>query len=1283
MAFDFHPIDSVAALIEQLPAAPQQQQSPATDWPASVNDADVRKWLRAVAERDRSGREARLIEDILWEFRDCIAMHATDLGHVSSSSHAIRLKSKDPVYTKQFPIPDEHLNTIKANVRDWLRDALVERARSPYNSPIFCVSKKGTTALRTVLDFRRLNDRSLDDRYTIRTIEDCIRMVGHAKSTVFTVIDLLCGFWQMPLQESSRPLTAFTIPGMGQYQWRMSPMGLRGCPASFQRMIEEGFSGLDYCSLAYIDDLLTHSPDFVAHLQHLRLCFARLRRLGLKINPRKCRFAATEVEYLGHTLTADGIRPGLDKTAAIRDAALPQDQTLVRSFLGLANFFRWYIPLFSKRAAPLFRLTSKHSVWKSGALPPDAAAAFKDLQKALTSRPVLAYPQRHGKLHLFVDAATGSAKEPDVSGMGAALLQDQADGRRRVIAFASRALLPHQKNYSPFLLELQAAVFAIDHFSLLLKGRSFVLWTDHKPLEAVPLAQTKTLNRLQEKLLEYTFETRYIAGNANLADYLSRSAPPSPVAAIIESPDTWRILQEADPECRRLRDAYEGRSDWPTAFPMARFVTIKDGLLGAALPARKGYVNEPGFRLIPPACKRLEIIREAHDSLLAGHGGTFRTEARIKRFFTWPRLAQDVASYVRACDTCQRAQYPNRPTRPPLQLPVPPRPNFRIHVDLYGPVRALDGSKKYVSVITCALTKIVRLKILDNKDAASVAEALIDWISIYMVPSVIVSDLGKEYINHVMAAMWDRLGVRHDKTSGFHPQTNSSAEVYNRQMASYLRRIIIDNELRTNDWQRFILPLMISSNTATHRTTKQSPFLTMFGYDPALPTWADGPLPLQDTVLDKAEPQVLKDLCRTQQLVRENARMNMLNEKRSLPASSQPASAPPLLPGDPIYIRRRGQHSGNNKLEAFWIPGVLVEVKPNHVARVVRLTGKRHRQMIISMDDVKRRILPLPPPPAGASPASCSPARAATPSAARPGALPPPPAGASPASASPARAATPSAAAPTSRPDKHSLARTTAPPRDGLSPAALPFGPQPAPHCTRSTKRLLENASNRSTQIDVVDALQESAEAPNSVALLALTSDALRILQRLSNWGCAHNEQLMSQFSQQTSLPPVPPLAHAAAPAPPLVAPPEPESMEELLLGDNVAADEDTIASSPESEADASGWLTWDDSAEMWTPDSSPQPPATPPSRTPHATPVTRRAAAPPPPPPGRLPDPRGQRYNRGSVLPRFLFPSRFMTGQLVSLRSPPPPAPIRSAHSQPSRGQFPHRARRGSRPPP
>ena len=190
----------------------------------------------------------------------------------SETEHTIDLEDCDLVFRKQFPLTEDKFQLIKANLYEWLKQDVVERAKSPYNAPIFTVKKKEGHGYRIVLDYRGINSKTLKDRYSLKGVEECIAQVGRMDSKVFFVIDLTSAFWQVPLKKEHRQFTAFTIPGVGQFQWRCTPMGLTGAPATFARLIDHLMGGLDNI-ITYIDDVLCHSRTIEEHFAHLEEAF--------------------------------------------------------------------------------------------------------------------------------------------------------------------------------------------------------------------------------------------------------------------------------------------------------------------------------------------------------------------------------------------------------------------------------------------------------------------------------------------------------------------------------------------------------------------------------------------------------------------------------------------------------------------------------------------------------------------------------------------------------------------------------------------------------------------------------------------------------------------------------------------------------------------------------------------------------------------------------------------------------------------------------------------------
>ncbi len=725
-----------------------------------------------------------------------------DLGLSRVWQHTIPLSDPTPVYHKQFPVPMEHVGVIREHIDRWLALGIVEPAHSPYNSPLFCVKKKGS-GFRLCLDYRALNSKSHPTNYSIRTPEDCMSEIGRNGGKHFIALDLTSGFYQMPLHKASRPYTAFTMPPYGQLQWTRGAMGLKGCPGSFARLMDITLQGIPNV-LIYIDDVLIYGQTQSDALATLDRVLQRLANHNLKVNIAKSSFFAERTEYLGHTLTSAGIFPGKDKTAAIVDAQPPASVKQLKSFLGLVNYFRGFIKHFAHQAGKLYKLTRSDSTWKSGPLPPDALRTFLQIKRTIANVVPRRFPFPEGKYHLFTDGSLGDAKEE--GGLGGHLMQEGPDGVMHTIAFASRALKKHEKNYSAFLLELQAAVYAIEYFDHYLKGRTFTLYTDHAPMSALSAVHTKTLHRLHSLLNEYSFEIQHIPGKMNpVADFLSRSHGPAAIAAI--SNDTClHQAQLEDPTLGPiLRSLQRGErvaapQGWARYAPYVRLV---HNYLCVRLPARQGFPEDNRLRAIAPKALQSALLREAHNSALGGHQGIFRTLERIRLAFWWPTMDRDVSAHVQACPSCQVASS-KRAATAPLHQPLPQTrgPNERIHADLFGPIVDADNNQKFILGMSDSFTKVVRLVAIPNKEAKTVAWSFWkDWMTIYGIPKLIVTDQGLEFTAALQQAIFATLQVKHGTTSPYWPKCNMQQERQNKELAKYLRSILHAANKSSMDWE--------------------------------------------------------------------------------------------------------------------------------------------------------------------------------------------------------------------------------------------------------------------------------------------------------------------------------------------------------------------------------------------------------------------------------------------------------------------------------------------------
>jgi transposase InsO family protein len=685
-------------------------------------------------------------------------------GDLPPAKHAVQHHIETegrPVTAKYRRLDPVKLAAAKKEFAALERQGIVRRSNSNWSSPLHMVQKPDGT-WRPCGDFRRLNLQTKPDQYTCPNIGDLTARLAGCK--IFSKLDLKKGYHQVPVKEEDVCKTAIVTP-FGTYEYLRMPFGLRNAGQTFQRLMDSVMDGLPYC-FVYLDDVLVASETVEQHLEHLREVLGRLQHHGLVLNVEKCQFGLAELDYLGHHVSASGIRPMAAKVKAIETFPRPRTVQNLQTFLGMANFYRRFLPAAARTLRPL---TDAVKGGQSTVLEwtEPMQEAFVAVKEGLCKAVELAHPAPAAEVFLAVDASG--------THVGAALHQRVRGQTARPLAFFSAKLEPAQQKYSAFDRELLACYLAIRHFRWMLEGRKFYVLTDHKPLtfalHRVSDAWSARQQRQLSYIAEYTSDLRHVAGADNVvADALSR--PAAAIAAPATSAVDLRVIARDQASCADTQQLVKDGSLKIESVQLDNVQLLCD-------------VSTSAMRPLVPVQHRKAVFAAMHE---LAHPGARASRRIISARFVWRGCAADVTRWCRDCVGCAKGkvQAHCKTQVEPIHIPAA---RFRhVHVDLVGPLPVSSGGHSYVLTIIDRTSRWPEAVPLTSITAERCADAFVEgWVSRFGVPDTVTTDRGTQFSSATWACLARTLRFRHIMTSAYHPQANGMVERLHRQVKEALR----------------------------------------------------------------------------------------------------------------------------------------------------------------------------------------------------------------------------------------------------------------------------------------------------------------------------------------------------------------------------------------------------------------------------------------------------------------------------------------------------------------
>lgn len=792
-----------------------------TNKETAQNVGKIAKELKFGLE-ELSTYERQEIEKMLTNYSDVFATSSLDLGKCDVVKHRIETKDAPPIYQRAYRVPYSLRDEMERQVQGLLEKDIIDYSKSPWGSPALLV-QKADGSYRFVIDYRKLNSVTRVDPYPLPNIQETLSQLGSAK--YFSVVDLASGFWQIEMDKEHREKTAFNTPS-GHYEWKRMPMGLVNSPAVWQRTADVILMGLlgKKC-FVYMDDIIIYSQTFSEHVADIEQILLRLRAAGLKLKTTKCQFLKREVKYLGHIVSADGVRPDPEKIECVKNFPEPQSVREVRGFLGLIGYYRRHIPDFAKIAKPLTALTAKRVTFR---WTEEEAKAFTRLKEIMVTSPILRHPDFSRPFMLATDASQYAV---------GAVLSQVFEGHEHPVAYASRQLNNAEQKYAATERECLAVVWAVAHFRCYLYGRKFNLVTDCQALKWLMNVRdpSSRLARWNLRMQEYEFEVQHKPGKTNAnADALSRAVPVTVVTEFLPSLDLPNICfeQRNDPLLSKTIKNVGQRTGRAQHDRGGYFLDQDQVLRFRSLPQRQ--MGSPWERIVVPQSLKVEVLRSFHDAPYSGHFGSKKTRKRIERFYYWPGMGRDIRSYCSQCDSCLRRKTPKHKRPAPLQVfEEVTRPFERTAMDIMGPLPVTALGNKYILVFCDHLTKYSEAIPLRDQKAETVAKEFVEKIVLrHGVPTQLLTDRGRNFLSDVMKGVCSLLGVSKLNTTAYHPECNGAVERLNQTIAKLLSHHVSRDQ---RDWDTWLPYAMFSYNTAVHDSLNETPFFLVHGRDPVVP----------------------------------------------------------------------------------------------------------------------------------------------------------------------------------------------------------------------------------------------------------------------------------------------------------------------------------------------------------------------------------------------------------------------------------------------------------------
>lgn len=749
---------------------------------------DVEQLLRSMGVVEKE-----IFKRITKKFATCFM---NKIGEMREFSMGINTKDAKPIKMKPFRQNPFLRKKLKEMVDELCEEGIVKSSKSPWCSAAWLIEKRQKGEYRMVIDYRKLNSVTESDQFRPPRIDDTLESLGAGR--IFSALDLRSGFYQLPVEGSSIPKTAF-ITSFGLFEFVRMPFGLKNGPAEYQRVMERILEGLlGKICLVYLDDIIIFSKNLEDHESDLSQVMTRLMKAGITLKVNKCEFFKRELDYLGHHICDGKISPVSRNIEKLMSSKRPQNVKEIRRFLGLSGYYRKFIKGYATLANPLTELTKQGTTFTWGDL---QEVSYQTIVRILNEKPFLQQPDWDVPFVLETDASA--------VGLGAVLMQNGLP-----VVYGSKTLNNAERKYSATEREILAIVHFCDSFRYFLEGRKFTLRTDHQPLvymarQADPHHKyARWISRLQA----YDFDLEYTPGVENLAaDYFSRDVASMTLTRVGLRSVNFLDEQQKDQELVEIVNS----TDFPpksTYSPWRKLLTVDDGLV---------RVKD---KVVVPRQMRHEIISSWHSINDIGHIGVNKMRQQLRKRYFWPGMDEDVERFVKECPNCQTTK--NVKIRASLQPKVVDEVFHTLQMDLTGKIK-VGGDSKFILVVVDVASRFPFLVTLNRVSAEAIANGLVKEVfPLTGIPRYLQTDNERCFSGVEIGTICDKLGIKKREVSVYHPQAQGIVE---RLIKTIKTTLLKASGSKVKSWDEIIPLLTLHLRTQPHQSLGISPSEYLFG----------------------------------------------------------------------------------------------------------------------------------------------------------------------------------------------------------------------------------------------------------------------------------------------------------------------------------------------------------------------------------------------------------------------------------------------------------------------